>query len=83
MPGERMSQRVVDDVLQERDYQRGRWSVEDDVLHSDCEWVTILITWLGKAGSAARSGDKSTLRKRLVQVAAISMAAVEALDRAR
>ena len=80
---ERISQRVVDDVLQERSYQRGRWSIETDVLHSDCEWITILSTWLGKAASVARGGDRPTLRKRLVQIAAICMAAIEALDRAR
>jgi len=80
---ERISQRVVDDVMNERQYQRGRWSIEHDVLHSDCEWISILATWLGKSASAAVGGDKSTLRKRLVQVAAISMAAIEALDRAR
>jgi hypothetical protein len=77
----RVSQKVVDDVLQERGYQRGRWSIDEDVLHSDCEWITILTTWLGKAGSSARGGDRSTFRKRLVQIAAISMAAIEALDR--
>jgi hypothetical protein len=80
---ERIAQRVVDDVLKERDYQRGRWSIEDDVLHSDCEWITILAQWLGKAGSAARGGDRVALRKRLVQEAAICMAAVEALDRSK
>ena len=77
----RRAQRVVDDVLQERDYQRGRWSIEDDVLHSHCEWITILTQWLGKAGSSARGGDAPAFRKRLVQVAAICMAAIEALDR--
>jgi hypothetical protein len=80
---ERHAQRVVDDVLHERDYQRSRWSIEEDVLHSHCEWIAILTTWLGKAGISARTGDDSTLRKRLVQVAAISMAAVEALDRSK
>lgn len=75
------ARRVLDDVLKERDHQRKRWSVEEDVLHSHCEWVTIVATWLGKAGSAARGGDTFTLRKRLVQVAAICMAAIEALDK--
>ena len=75
------TQKVQDDVLKERDYQRGRWSVEHDVLHSHCEWVSILVTWLGKAASSAIGGDASTFRKRLVQVAAISMAAIEAIDR--
>lgn len=79
----RIAQKVVDDVLNERGYQRGRWSVEHDVLHSQCEWVTILSTWVGKAASVALGGDKSALRKRLVQVAAICMAAIESLDRER
>lgn len=75
------AQRVLSDVLEERDHQRGRWSVDDDVLHSHCEWTTILTTWLGKAGHSARHGDTAAFRKRLVQVAAICMAAIETLDR--
>lgn len=75
------ARRVLDDVLKERDYQRGRWSIEHDVLHSHCEWITIVATWLGKAGVSARSGDTKGFRKRLVQVAAICMSAAEALDR--
>jgi len=75
------AQRVLNDVLKERDHQRGRWSIEDDVLHSHCEWTNILTTWLGKACHSARHGDTPAFRKRLVQVAAICMAAIEALDR--
>jgi len=72
---------VLDDVIKERDYQRKRWSTEHDVLHSHFEWVSIISTWLGKAASAALGSDTGTFRKRLVQIAAISIAAIEALDR--
>lgn len=75
------ARQVLEDVLKERDYQRGRWDTEHDVLHSHFEWVSILTTWLGKAASSALGGDRAGLRKRLVQVTAIGLAAIEALDR--
>ena len=72
---------VLDDVIKERDYQRKRWSTEHDVLHSHYEWIAIVSTWLGKSASSALGGDPIGLRKRLIQVAAICIAAVETLDR--
>lgn len=75
-----VARKVLDDVLHERGYQRNRWGTGHDVLHSHFEWVTILTTWLGKAASSAIGGDRVGLRKRLVQVAAICLASIEAID---
>jgi hypothetical protein len=77
----RLQRRVLDDVLRERDYQRGRWGTDHDTLHSKFEWVSIMVTWLGKAASSAIGGDSNGFRKRMVQVSAISLAAIESVDR--
>lgn len=76
-----ISDRVVEEVLKEREYQREKWTVEHDVQHTPLEWLAILATWVGKASAAAIRGDRAGFRKRLVQVAAICMAAVESFDR--
>ena len=75
------ARRVLVAVLDERDHQRNRWSPEQDVLHSHFEWITVLSGWLGKAATCAIGGDAAGLRKRLVQVTAIGLAAIEAIDR--
>ena len=78
---------ILDAVLQEREYQRGRWGTPHDQQHSENDWVTILTVWLGKAASELPSfrmrddpGGKKAFRKRLVQLTAIGMAALEATE---
>lgn len=77
---------VIDEILEERAYQQQRWSAEHDAGHSQEGWTIILLTWLGKAASETAflnpsNGEKSKpFKKRLVQLAAICVAALESLD---
>ena len=82
---------VLEEILQEREYQEKRWGVEHDAKHTFQDWLVILTVWLGKLASTVHpyafldkqpnpSQDRKDYRKRLIQVAAICLAAVEAMD---
>lgn len=78
---------AIDEIIHERHYQNARWGTDHDCAHTMQDWISILTVWLGKAASQAPpytvADDKSNraaFRKRLVQLAAISVAAIEALD---
>ena len=82
---------VLDEILQERSYQEKRWGIEHDTKHTAQDWLVILTVWLGKAASNVHpyafldkqpnpEQDRKGYRKRLVQVAAICLAAIEALE---
>ena len=71
-------------VLKERDKQRAQWGAEHDKTHDVTDWHTILSVFLGKLGYETplyqQTGfDKEKAKKRLVQISAIALAAVEAL----
>jgi len=73
---------VIGDILKERNHQLKRWGPGHDEMHGPSEWVTILNIYLGKAAmeSPLYQGDSyrdERFKKRLVQVAAICMAALE------
>lgn len=78
---------AIDEILKEREYQMGRWDTEHDKKHSKEEWLTILVVWIGKAAhyvfpyaAVADRESKVGFRKRLIQVAAICLAALEAME---
>lgn len=82
---------VFNEILTEREYQKQRWGAEHDAKHTEQDWLSILTVWLGKAASTTHpyafldaqlnvKKDKEAFRKRLIQIAAISLAAIEALD---
>lgn len=58
------------------------WSLEHDDQHSVNGWVTLLTRYLGYAAHEAEQMDGDGYRKRLIQVAAITVAAIESYDRA-
>lgn len=78
--------RAIEAMLEERDYQARRWTPEDDQARSPEEWLSILTTWLGKAGNecpAFRPQDdqsRAAFRKRIVQLGAICLAVLEATE---
>jgi len=81
------AQRALSMVLEERKYQKERWTQERDEGHTKEHWLNILVIWVGKAAQITQPyrgvEDRSTLiefRKRMVQVAAIALAAVERLN---
>lgn len=80
--------RVANEVVVERIRQREAesWSEDHDDLHTVNDWVALIVRYSGRAMDAAEMADVSMLyrpvyRRRLVQVAAIAVAAVESLDR--
>jgi len=79
---------VLDQILEERTYQRNRWGDDHDLYHTKEDWMIILTSYLGKAASDAHpyrsTDDPAAMRafkKRLVQTAAICVAALEALEK--
>lgn len=77
---------VIDLVLEERKYQKSRWTDSRDLSHSLQDWASIMSTWLGKVYTTVppyRTEDaesKKAFKKRVVQLAAICVAALEQLE---
>jgi len=79
---------VLDQIIQEREYQRSRWGSEHDLQHTKEDWLVILMAYVGKMAAECHPyrdrKDPEALkavRKRFAQAAAISAAAMEALER--
>jgi hypothetical protein len=74
-------ERVLQDVVLERAYQESRYSREHDKSVPLVTWTAILAKHLGRAaGEAVTHGATGALRHHLVRVAAVCVAAVEAMD---
>lgn len=81
--------RVLQEVLAERVRQDEKWGEQNG---HDFEWVSIMTEEVGEAAQAANEanfkssktrGDYAHLREELVQVAAVAVAWIEAIDRRR
>lgn len=79
-----MSLQIVNDVLRERIRQDDKWGIQD---HEDGIWLAILGEEFGEVAKEVFEEDhllrsrRSELREELVQVAAVAIAWIEALDR--
>jgi hypothetical protein len=73
---------VLAEVGAERTRQDAQWggAAHDDALPID-EFVRLITDYAGWARVKAREGSRVEARQRLVQVAALAVAAVESLDR--
>jgi hypothetical protein len=73
---------VLREVLAERGRQDDKWggSVNDDRKGPD-DWHAHIADYNGWARNMARMGSLDKARRRLIQVAALATAAVEAIDR--
>lgn len=73
---------VVGDVINERARQDEQWGEQN---HADFPWVAILTEEVGEVAQAALhrhfGGKACDLRAELIQVAAVAVAFVEAIDR--
>ena len=81
------SRKAVQAVLTERDYQMQRWSSEHDKKHSTQDWASIMAVYTGKVVSTTYPYDhtdspqgKESFKKRVTQLAAICLAALEAVE---
>lgn len=59
------------------------WSLEHDDQHTVNDWAALIGRYLGRAGDAAEVAGGDEYRRGLIKVAAITVAAIESLDRAR
>ena len=69
-------------VLAERDYQIKRWGRDHDKSHKMVDWLNIMTVYTGKVGMASElySNDRAAFKKRVKQLAAICLAALEAVE---
>ncbi len=84
-----LQSRVMQHVLEERDFQDNKWGPDRN--HTPAEWLMILGEEVGEANKAAlearfgldieHDSKIKELRKELVQVAAVSIAIIEYIDR--
>lgn len=76
--------RIISQVSQEREYQRRRWTDEADRRRTPAEWIAVLSIFLGKAAMETplyqAKLSTTSFKKRIVQIAAICMAILEAID---
>ena len=80
------ARKVLDGVLEERDYQRSRWT--QDKTRTMQDWACILGTWTGKVQSTTYNPNgavdspeaRQAFKKRVTQLGAICLAALEALE---
>jgi NTP pyrophosphatase (non-canonical NTP hydrolase) len=75
--------RVLSDVQRERERQDTKWGVQS---HHPLEWLSVLSEEVGEVAEAVNEAhwhdaDWEHYREELIQVAAVAVAAVEALDR--
>jgi len=75
--------RIIHDILDERDRQDVKWGEQN---HDDYRWLAILTEEVGELAQAAlhdEFGGKhaGTLRKELIQAAAVCVSWLECIDR--
>lgn len=79
-----MKQNILCDVSIERDRQDAKWGgAKHDDIHTMAEWARLICAYAAWAEVMHGLGSADKCRRRLVQVAALAVAAVEALDRAK
>lgn len=71
---------VIDEVVGERIRQDSLWGQQN---HVNDRWNTILVEEVGEAAKETYEGDTVKLREELIQVAAVAVAWIEAIDRAK
>jgi hypothetical protein len=73
-------QQVIRDVENEREHQEVRWGVVNDDCNTLGDWLTYITKY---AVLANTTDDLTTARHRLIQIAALAVAAAESFDRNR
>jgi hypothetical protein len=74
---------ILHEIFQERQRQDEQWGgPEHDDQHIDDDWIALLRRRIDRADVDLNvNGDHDSYRKRLIQVAALAVAATEAYDR--
>jgi hypothetical protein len=68
-------EKVMEEILAERENQDHVWGEDHDKGHSGAEWMGIISVYVGKAILGSRTVKE--FRHRLIQIAAIAAAAAE------
>lgn len=77
-----LTKRVLFDVEKERQRQNDKWGgAEHDDHHTTAEFVQLIEDYAGWARTMAGMNSLDKARNRLIQVAALAVAAVESIDR--
>lgn len=73
---------VIAEVVKERRRQDAKWGgPEHDDKHSPCDWHEMICDYNGWARRMIAMNSPDEARQRLIQVAALAVAAVERIDR--
>lgn len=76
-----MDKNLLLEVAAERDRQDGKWGTEQDDKNNPLDWHETIADYNGWARRMLCMGSIAKGRRRLIQLAAIAVAQVEALDR--
>ena len=71
---------LMGEVIEERQRQRDQWNQQHDREHTGAEWAALLTIYVGKVAASEFGRGPKEYRRRLIQVAAVAMAAIEAED---
>jgi len=72
---------IYSTIEAERLHQNGRWGGEiHDKQHSINDWIAYITRYAGEAQKASEDNCPELCQRRLVQVAALAVAAIEASD---
>lgn len=72
---------ILGEVAEERDNQDDKWGEVATRLTATADrWHTILSEEVGEVADAINEGDVTGMRAELIQVAAVAVATIEALD---
>ena len=69
---------LLKQIREERGKQDNKWGIQN---HDPFYWLSILMEEVGEASKASLQRKRWQYRKELIQVAAVAVAAIEALDR--
>ena len=75
-----MNQNLIKEILEERENQDQKWGEQN---HHPYKWLVILGEEFGEANKAILEKSLMEYRKEMIQVAAVSLAAIESLDRGK
>ena len=77
-----MTSQVIVDIINERARQDSKWGGQpSDDKHTPEKWVSLICDYAGWSRVLSGMGNYDKYRKRMVQVAALAVAAVQSLDR--
>lgn len=71
---------IIDEVIAECEHQDQKWGEGID-LHSTKEFIDVIADYATRAWFSADTHDEAKARRRLIQIAARAVAAVESYDR--